>query len=363
MVLDFLKQYGDKWLVSAPYNEAKARAAYLNALKKANSNLNSPDVKKAQLHLIVTQKHLAKVQFDDATKTAQEKDPKNADALANLKKVYDQKVTDISAGKFIPTLADQEAVNRDVFNTGERYRNFGITYRPELVDQHILLSVDHLKQFFDLGGGYKTKAVHDVSFQIKEGECFGLVGESGCGKTTTGRSIIRLYNITSGSIYYKGYRISGGTRWYEKEIKWSRVHTKQKIKALKAEEKAKANALKLEKRDELQEKNDPTQDNNDIQLEEIKQNYAKKEAALAEEERQALAPFGLSEEERKRQIAKIQAGYREEIKKLRADEAAHVREQQNAIGSIKYDNRHINKRLMSEIQMIFQDPVDSLDPL
>src|SRR5574344_3035374 len=385
MVLDFLKQYGDKSLVSAPYNEAKARAAYLNALKKANSNLNSPDVKKAQLHLIVTQKHLAKVQFDDATKTAQEKDPKNADALANLKKVYDQKVTDISAGKFIPTLADQEAVKRDVFETGERYRNFGITYRPELAENHILLSVEHLKQFFDMGGGYKTKAVHDVSFQIKEGECFGLVGESGCGKTTTGRSIIRLYNITSGSIYYKGYRISGGTRWYEKEIKWSRVHTKQKIKALKAEEKAKiallsvsgenvdrvkveeqykakANALKLEKRDELQEKNDPTQDNNDIQLEEIKQNYAKKEAALPEEERQALAPFGLSEEERKRQIAKIQAGYREEIKKLRADEAAHVREQQNAIGSIKYDNRHINKRLMSEIQMIFQDPVDSLDP-
>lgn len=111
-----------------------------------------------------------------------------------------------------------------------------VTYRPELVEQNIELSVRHLKQFFKFGHGassFKTKAVHDVSFDIYKGECFGLVGESGCGKTTTGRSLIRLYDITSGSIYFKGYRISAGSRWNEKEIKWSRIKGQQKIRELR----------------------------------------------------------------------------------------------------------------------------------
>ena len=113
-----------------------------------------------------------------------------------------------------------------------------VTTRPELNDQNIELSVRHLKQYFKFGHGpsaFMTKAVHDVSFDIKKGECFGVVGESGCGKTTTGRSLIRLYNITSGSIYFEGVRISAGSRWNEKEIYWSRVKGNQKIKALKKE--------------------------------------------------------------------------------------------------------------------------------
>ena len=57
-----------------------------------------------------------------------------------------------------------------------------------------LLRVEHLCQYFG-----PNKAVDDVSFEIQKGEVFGLVGESGCGKTTTGRSIIKLYDITSGS--------------------------------------------------------------------------------------------------------------------------------------------------------------------
>ena len=113
-----------------------------------------------------------------------------------------------------------------------RIGNFGITYDPKLVEDHVILSVRHLKQFFR-SGEYKTKAVHDVSFDVKEGECFGLVGESGCGKTTTGRCIIGLYDITSGSIYYNGYRIAAGDRWNRKEIKWSRIHTQEKVATLK----------------------------------------------------------------------------------------------------------------------------------
>ena len=65
----------------------------------------------------------------------------------------------------------------------------------------ILLRVEHLRQYFN-GGSFK--AVDDVSFDIKKGEVLGLVGESGCGKTTTGRSIIKLYDITGGNIYFKG---------------------------------------------------------------------------------------------------------------------------------------------------------------
>jgi ABC-type oligopeptide transport system ATPase subunit len=235
-----------------------------------------------------------------------------------------------------------------------------------------------------MGGGYKTKAVHDVSFQIKEGECFGLVGESGCGKTTTGRSIIRLYNITSGSIYYKGYRISGGTRWNEKEIKWSRIHTKEKIKAIEEEEKAQIKllsvsrrepvdklkarrglykdrfaALKAEKAEELKEKNDPTQDDNDLLLEQVKVTFDKREAALQEEEKKALRrlwPLRRGTKQAKSRGSKTRRARRS--RQLRQEEAKRVKEQKAIISSIKYDNSHVNKRLMSEIQMIFQDPVD-----
>lgn len=69
-----------------------------------------------------------------------------------------------------------------------------------------LVQVEHLKQYFYAGGlGKKkryVKAVDDVSFYIKKGETLGLVGESGCGKTTTGRSLLRLYEPTAGRILY-----------------------------------------------------------------------------------------------------------------------------------------------------------------
>lgn len=75
-----------------------------------------------------------------------------------------------------------------------------------------LLEVQHLKQYFPVKTGAFSKgyvqAVDDVSFFINRGETFGLVGESGCGKTTTGRTILRLYEPTGGKIIYDGVDVT-----------------------------------------------------------------------------------------------------------------------------------------------------------
>ncbi|MBQ9251097.1 MAG: ATP-binding cassette domain-containing protein [Clostridia bacterium] len=77
--------------------------------------------------------------------------------------------------------------------------------------QEYLVQVNHLKQYFPISTGFlKTtmlKAVDDVSFQIKRGETLGLVGESGCGKTTVGRTLLRLYKPTDGEIWFDGEKI------------------------------------------------------------------------------------------------------------------------------------------------------------
>jgi len=75
-----------------------------------------------------------------------------------------------------------------------------------------ILEVEHLKQYFPIRTGFlqttPLKAVDDVSFSIGEGETLGLVGESGCGKTTVGRSILRLYEPTGGTVKFDGQIIT-----------------------------------------------------------------------------------------------------------------------------------------------------------
>lgn len=72
-----------------------------------------------------------------------------------------------------------------------------------------VLEVRNLKKYFNVGGGKVLKAVDDVSFNIKRGETFGLVGESGCGKSTTGRTIINLYGATAGEVLFNGEEVHG----------------------------------------------------------------------------------------------------------------------------------------------------------
>ncbi len=71
-------------------------------------------------------------------------------------------------------------------------------------EKKVLFDVKNLKMYFPARGGKLVKAVDDVSFKIYEGETFGVVGESGCGKTTVGRTILGVYEQTSGEIIYRG---------------------------------------------------------------------------------------------------------------------------------------------------------------
>ena len=86
----------------------------------------------------------------------------------------------------------------------------------------VILKVEHLKKYFPIKGGFfsriigNVKAVDDVSFEIKKGETLGIVGESGCGKSTTGRTILQLLKPTSGKVYFKGKDI---TKLKRKELR------------------------------------------------------------------------------------------------------------------------------------------------
>ena len=71
-------------------------------------------------------------------------------------------------------------------------------------EKEVLLSVKHLKKYFNVGRGSVLKAVDDVSFDIYKGETLGMVGESGCGKTTCGRTAMGLYPRTGGQVLFDG---------------------------------------------------------------------------------------------------------------------------------------------------------------
>lgn len=212
-------------------------------------------------------------------------------------------------------------------------------------NKKVLLKVEHLEQYFKLGN--KTlKAVDDVNFEIYEGEVFGLVGESGCGKTTTGRSIIKLYDITGGSIYFDGSRIAAGTNEYKQAIANAKDEYNKVSKSIKSQLKTASDAEKesLEKKlDDAKQKCDAVVKNN---VEEIKKakydhkncdkEFAQHQVELVKEKyAPILANIDSKTDDEKNEIL---TKYNDEIRLAKKD------------------------RIMNKMQMIFQDPIASLDP-
>ena len=196
------------------------------------------------------------------------------------------------------------------------------------LESDVLLRVNHLCQYFKMGQS-ELKAVDDVSFDIKKGEVFGLVGESGCGKTTTGRSIIKLYNITSGDVIFKGVRICAGTRSYRDAIKKARAQMSEKLKSASGDEAAKIKAEYQAIVKEQQEK---------IKAANYDQKNCDKEYSEKLVEAVNAKYLPLIEKASPAEKAKITAEYKNELRKAQ------------------------RTKLVTQIQMIFQDPIASLDP-
>ncbi len=221
-----------------------------------------------------------------------------------------------------------------------------------MAEKEVLLSVQHLEQFFKMGK-QQLKAVNDVSFDIYKGEVFGLVGESGCGKTTTGRSIIRLYDITGGSVYFRGQRICAGTRRYKEAIKVARDKLKAQVKELNTEKAKETEGI-----------------TDESVLKQIEEKYAaaikEKEAefkAVADEQSEEIRKAKFDHKNCNREYAKAQQK-RVDDEYLPKIERAGTQEEKDALTAEYRNARKLagKDRITNKIQMIFQDPIASLDP-
>ncbi len=205
-------------------------------------------------------------------------------------------------------------------------------------EKETLLKVEHLCQYFKLGQS-TLKAVNDVNFDIKKGEVFGLVGESGCGKTTTGRSIIKLYNCTSGNVYFDGKRICAGTLSYKQERSGA-------IKAFLKDVKTSV----FNKKDE----------ENKVDL---KASFAQMQSVVKEQNKQIrLAKHDQKKCDKdyaKEQIKQVMAEYKPKLAELDKKSKEYKSMLWEYVKALNFARK---ARLVTKIQMVFQDPIASLDP-
>ena len=236
-------------------------------------------------------------------------------------------------------------------------------------ENDVLLKVENLCQYFKMGPAMELKAVDNVSFEIHKGEVFGLVGESGCGKTTTGRSIIKLYDITSGNVIFEGQRICAGIRSYKDAVRAAKAEYKAETSEVKKLIKADKQAGATEVKDEYTQRLNAAEEKlhavmqeqtanirsaryDDktcnkqyaaVQVQKVKDEFQPKKDALdaAFNEYERVEPENVSEED---------------VQKLRDEFKAFSKEYKKEMRLAKRD------RIMNKMQMIFQDPIASLDP-
>ena len=213
----------------------------------------------------------------------------------------------------------------------------------------VLLRVEHLKQYFR-SGTYINKAVDDISFFIKKGEVFGLVGESGCGKTTTGRTIINLYDPTEGDVYFEGLRISSTQNGLPVLRQSLRNDCQEKIARLESEMKEQisqhpSDAARL--RSEFETKRKELK-------KELRERLRSAEDKALESSVEKSKATDLYHEKRK---AELTAEYEKDIAGLSgAALEARKREYETEMKVAAKDN------IMTQMQMIFQDPIASINP-
>lgn len=217
-------------------------------------------------------------------------------------------------------------------------------------EKEVLLKVEHLEQYFKLGRHFYNKAVDDVNFEIYKGEVLGLVGESGCGKTTTGRSIIRLYDITGGSVYLEGKRICAGIRPYKQQVKDARAKFKKEKQELLDyyKETVKSSGPNPELKKEIEAK---IKEKEEEMLQVVKANTEEIKKAKFDHK-------NCNKEFAKFEMQKVKDKY-EPLIANETDENKLLmlkKQYKNDLALAKKD------RIMNKMQMIFQDPIASLDP-
>jgi oligopeptide transport system ATP-binding protein len=252
-----------------------------------------------------------------------------------------------------------------------------------------ILRVEGLKQYFKTGFGRNrifNKAVDDISFTVNKGEVFSLVGESGCGKTTTGRSIIKLYKSTGGEVFFHGKRIISDVSKAKDE------HAKV-MTTITAEKTASLDALNAQKDQQT-----ISIEAYEIELKAIESRYnEQKEASLklvkeakrdqkfekyiSDEQKEKAANFqaqpryqdilthydnenksllaSISKLESKNELDKDE---KEQLISLKKELKLNDLRQKQDFSNLKYALKHENKLLMRKMQMIFQDPIASLNP-
>lgn len=242
--------------------------------------------------------------------------------------------------------------------------------------KEVVLEVKNLKQHFITGTGkYRiyNKAVDGVTFNVHRGEVFSIVGESGCGKTTTGRTIMRLYQPTDGEVYLLGERIVAGTKSLRDEIKSLRKELVNKRKDLMNE------VITKEEFDEFDTQTKERIAEIKVEIKERRKDQAKTYSPTREEVKEDKETARVNIDQLKEEIKELKAqlselkgnGASKPIKDSEKEDEEPTREGE-ILDLIKEKEHMINhnlmlsksagKSLLKKIQMIFQDPIDSLDP-